>query len=203
MIEYYQQLLQEERDEVTEAIKLLQTQTFVLEKKYDKKAARYVVNRSYRACEKHFDFIKEYFQIADIDVIENRQYGIIGIQSSHSIGDKLSKLTSVFLLLLKLLYDEKMNTASNSIHVYVTLEEIYEKIQIFSLWDNRSISPTDLRRTLSALKKYQVIEVLELMQEVTPETKLIVYPTINMLLHPEAVRNIIAQYQDVEEQEDE
>lgn len=203
MIEYYQQLLQEERDEVTEAIQLLQTQTFVLEKKYDKKAGRYLVNKPYRACEKHYDFIKEYFKIANITVIENRQYGIIGIESSNSLGEKLSKLTSVFLLLLKLLFDEKMNAASNSIHVYVTLEEIYEKIQIFSLWDNRSISPTDLRKTLSVLRKYQVIDVLDLMQEVTPETKLIVYPTIHMLLHPEAVRNIIAQYQDVEEQEDE
>ena len=202
MIEYYQQLLQEERDELTEAIKLLQTQTFVLEKKYDKKAARYITNKPYRACEKHYDFIKEYFKIADIEVVENRQYGIIGIQSSNPIGDKLSKLTSVFMLLLKLLFDEKMNSASNSIHVYVTLEEV-QKIQIFSLWDNKSISPTDLRKTLSVLKKYQLIDVLDLMNEVTPETKLIVYPTINMLLHPEAVRNIIAQYQDVEELEDE
>lgn len=203
MIEYYNQLLKEEQDEVTVAIKLLQSQTFVLERKYDRKTTRYHVNKEYRTCEKHYDFLKAYFGIAGIDLVENRQYGIIGLSSSQNLGEKLSKLTSVFLLLLKLIYDEKMGTASTAIQVYVSLQEVYEKIQLFSLWDNKSISQTDLKRTLSVLKKYQVIEVLDLMQDVNVSTMLIVYPTINLLLHPDVVANMIAQYQEVEEVEDE
>ena len=202
MIEYYNQLFLEEQEELTAAIKLLQSQTFVLEKKYDRTLNRYQINHAYRVCEKHLDFIKAYFKIADLEVIENRQYGIIGIQSSTLQGEKLSRLTSVFILLLKLLYDEKMRTASNSIHVYVSIQEVVEKIQLFGLWDNRAISPTDLRRTLSTLKKYQVIEILDTLQDLTYDTRLIIYPTIHLLLTPEDVAGILSQYQGRKEEDD-
>lgn len=199
MIEYYNQLFLEEQEEVTAAIKLLQSQTFILEKKYDRALNRYQTNHAYRVCEKHLDFIKAYFKIADVEVMENRQYGIIGLRSSSLQGDKLSRLTSVFILLLKLLYDEKMNTASNSVYVYVSIKEVVEKIQLFGLWDNRAISPTDLRKALSTLKKYQVIEILDTLQELTYDTRLIIYPTIHLLLTPEDVAGILAQYQGGEE----
>ncbi len=200
MIEYYNQLFLEEQQELTAAIKLLQAQTFVLEKKYDRVIGRYQINHSYRICEKHLDFIKAYFRIADLEVVENRQYGIIGLQSNTLQGEKLSRLTSVFILLLKLLYDEKMNSVSNSIHVYVSVKEVVEKIQLFGLWDNRAISPTDLRRALSALKKYQVIEILDTLQDITYDTRLIIYPTIHLLLTPEDVAGILSQYQMREEE---
>ncbi len=203
MIGYYEQLMLEEQEELSDAIGLLQSQTYVLEKKYDKRIGRYQTNKAYRVLEKHLDFIKDYFKIARTDVIENTQYGIIGLKSENVQGEKLSKLTSVFVLLLKLLFDEKMGEASNSIHVYVALQEVYEKIQLFHLWDNKSISPTDLRRTLAVLKRYQVIEVLDPMAEVTPETKLIIYPTIHMVLNPEDVGAILEQYRSDEEEENE
>lgn len=199
MIEYYNQLLLEEKEQVTAAIKLLQSQTFVLEKKYDRALNRYQTNHAYRVCEKHLDFIKAYFKIADIEVMENRQFGIIGLKVNSLQGDKLSRLTSVFILLLKLLYDEKMNTASTSVYVYVSIKEVVEKIQLFGLWDNRAISPTDLRKTLSVLKKYQVIEVLDTLQDLTYDTRLIIYPTIHLLLTPEDVTSILSQYQGGEE----
>ncbi len=195
MIEYYHQLFLEEQEELTAAIKLLQSQTFVLEKKYDRTLNRYQTNHAYRVCEKHLDFIKAYFKIADLEVIENRQYGIIGLESPSLQGEKLSRLTSVFILLLKLLYDEKMSTASNSIHVYVSVQEVVEKIQLFGLWDNRAISPTDLRRALSTLRKYQVIEILDTLQDLTYDTRLILYPTIHLLLTAEDVAGILSQYQ--------
>lgn len=196
MIEYYQQLLQEEKDQLTSAIKVLQNQTFVLERKYEKRLGRYLTNPSYRVCERHFDFLYEYFQIADIELVENQQYGIIGIQSNTLQGEKLSKLTSIFLLLLKVLFDEKMSTSSTSVHVYVTLQEIFEKIQLFSLWGNKAISPTDLRKTLAVLRKYQLIDVMDVLEEVTYESRIIIYPTIHLLLQPDAVQAIIKQYQE-------
>ena len=36
MIEYYEQLMNEEQEELTEVIKLLYRQTFLLERKYEK-----------------------------------------------------------------------------------------------------------------------------------------------------------------------
>ncbi len=199
MFPYYNELLDEEKDELKEVIKTLHLQTFILERKYDKKTERYLPNQLYRTCERHLDFLKEYFEIADTLLIENRQYGIMHIVTKNLQGDKLSRLTTVFLLLLKLIFDEQMNTASSSIHVYTCLNEVYEKVQLFRLWNNKSISPTELRKTLAVLKKYQVIEVTEEMGDLEGDTKFIIYPTIHLLLDGQSIAGLIEQYQEEEE----
>ncbi|MDF2513938.1 MAG: hypothetical protein K0S04_3804 [Herbinix sp.] len=199
MFPYYNELLDEEKDELKEVIKTLHLQTYILERKYDKKTERYLPNHLYRTCERHLDFLKEYFKIADMDLIENRQYGIMHIVTQNLQGDKLSRLTTIFLLLLKLIFDEQMNMASSSIHVYTSLNEVYEKVQLFRLWNNKSISPTELRKTIAALKKYQVIEVTEEMGDLEGDTKFIIYPTINLLLDSQSIAGIIEQYQEEEE----
>ncbi len=196
MFPYYNELLDEEKDELREVIKTLYHQTYILERKYDRKTERYLPNRMYRICERHLDFLKEYFKIADIDLLENRQYGIMQIVTQNLQGDKLSRLTTIFLLLLKLIFDEQMNTASSSIHVYSSLNEIYDKIQLFRLWNSKSISPTELRKTMAALKKYQVIEIMDELGELDGDTRFIIYPTINLLLDSQAIGAIIEQYQE-------
>lgn len=199
MFPYYNELLDEEKDELREVIKTLYHQTYILERKYDKKTQRYLPNRSYRICERHLDFLKEYFKIADIDLIENRQYGIMQIVTRNLQGDKLSRLTTIFLLLLKLIFDEQMNMASSSIHVYTSLNEVYEKIQLFRLWNSKSISPTELKKTIAALKKYQIIEITEEMGELEGDTRFIIYPTVNLLLDSQSIGAMLEQYQEEEE----
>ncbi|MGB4660608.1 MAG: DUF4194 domain-containing protein [Mobilitalea sp.] len=200
MIPYYDELLDEEKDDLKEAIQTLFHQTYILERKYDKKTERYLPNKLYRACERHLEFLKEYFGIAEIDMIENRQYGIMHIRTQNLLGDKLSRLTTIFILLLKLIFDEQMNMASSSIHVYTSLNEVYDKIQLFRLWNNKSISLTEVKKTIAALKKYQVIEVTDENSELDGDTKFIIYPTVNLMLNGQAMEGIILQYQEEEEE---
>ncbi len=202
MIPYYKELTEEEQAEVTKTIALLQSQTFVLERRYDRKTARYQYNKEYRICEKHLDFLMDYFKIAGIELIENRQYGVMALRGNQLMGDKLSKLTTIFILLLKLVFEEKMNRVSNSVHVYVSINEIYDKIHLFRLWDNKAIPITELKKTIAVLRKFQIIELLESDGEINGETKLIVYPAINLILSADEVRNTITQYQESEEEED-
>lgn len=202
MISYYNELLDDEKDELTEAIKILINQTYVLERKYDRKMERYLPNQSYRTCERHLDFLKSYFKIAGMELIENRQFGIIHIRTQNLQGDKLSRLTTIFILILKLIFDEQMNTASSSIHVYTSLNEVYDKIQLFRLWNNKSISPTEVRKTIAALKKYQIIEVMDELGDLEGDTRFIIYPTVNLLFDGNSIEGIIEQYQEDEEEED-
>ncbi|MDF2540531.1 MAG: hypothetical protein K0S47_249 [Herbinix sp.] len=199
MFQYYKDLLDEEKEDLTEVIKTLFHQTFLLEKKYDAKAERHLPNKNYRICERHLDFLQEYFGIADIQLVENRQYGIIYLRTGNLQGDKLSKLTTIFILLLKLIFEEKMNTASNSVHVFTTLNEIYDKIQIFRLWNNKSISITEVKKTITVLKKYQIIEIVDEMAYIDGDTRLMIYPTVNLLLDGQSIAAMMEQYQEEEE----
>jgi hypothetical protein len=202
MIEYYNNLPDEEKEELTGVIKVLFSQTFLLERRYDKKTERYLPNRQYRVCEKHLDFLKSYFLIGDVDLVENRQYGIMALRTQNQQGDKLSKLTTIFILLLKLIFEEQMNTVSNSIHVYTTLNEVYDKINLFRLWNNKAIPITEVRKTTAVLKRYQVIELLDETGDLEGDTKIIIYPTVNLVINQQAVADMITQYQENEEEED-
>ncbi len=50
MINYYEELSPEEQRRVTESVQALYRQTFLLERRYDKKTKRYQINREYYEC---------------------------------------------------------------------------------------------------------------------------------------------------------
>ena len=77
MIEYFELLAEEEQQQLTEVVQTVLKQTFVLEKKYEKRTGRFVFNREYRILSKHLEFLKEYFKIAGMELVENIPGGVI------------------------------------------------------------------------------------------------------------------------------
>ena len=151
MIEYFEQLTQEEQEDLTDVIRLLYRQTFLLERKFDKRAGRLQYQREYRICEKHIDFLKMYFQIAGITLCENVHLGLIYIQDEMIWGEKLPRLATIYILLLKLIYDEQMASVSSSSQIVTTLGALNGKAGDFRVL--RSIpSPTEMKRTIAMLK---------------------------------------------------
>lgn len=201
MLTYYRGLLDEEKVRVTDVIKKLLNQTYILERKYDKKTDRYLVNEDYRICERHIEFLKDYFSAANIDLLENRQYNIIYIKSPTLQGEKISQLSTYFILLLKVIYDEQMSTVSNSIQVYTNLGIINEKLQLFRLLKGK-IPVTELRKTIAFLKRYQIVEVIDDVSELDSEIRFIINPIINLLFDGKDILEVIKKYQDSEEEED-
>lgn len=194
MIGYFDELLPEEQAELTDIIRLLYRQTFILERKYDRKTGRYQYNKDFRVCNKHLEFIREYLKIAGIEVRESSQLGVIYMQGEGVVGDKLPRLATLYLLVLKLIYDEQMASVSNSVHIITTLSEIHEKLGNNLGLLAKKPAPTDIRRTLTLLKKYQVIEPLDMMEGADPQTRMIIYPSINVVLFGEEVRGLLASF---------
>ena len=55
MIEYYEQL-----DDIKHVIQTLYRQTFLLERKFEKRTGRMVPVREYRVCSKHREFLRKF-----------------------------------------------------------------------------------------------------------------------------------------------
>ena len=164
MIPYYEELNDEEKNAVTKVIRTLLKQTFVLERKYDKKSGRLVYNKEFRTIDLHQEFLREYFKISGIELRENLHLGVFYIEGETLIGEKISRLSTIYLLILKLLYDEHMAEASSNTSVYTSLGEIHEKINDFHLMRTLP-SITEMRRSIALLKKYQIIEPLDVLEE--------------------------------------
>lgn len=195
MIEYFDLLPEEEQQQLTEVIQTLLKQTFVLERKYEKRTGRFIFNREYRILSKHLEFLKEYFKIAGMEIVENIPSGVIYIRGEGIAPERLSKLATIYLLILKLIYDEQMASASTSINIYITLGEINERVGSFNLLKDRP-SLTEIKRTLVLLKKYQLVEVLDPLEELESETRIIIYPCINMVLLGEEVKHLLESFQE-------
>ncbi len=202
MINYYEELPPEEQRRVTEYIGQLYRQTFLLERRYDRKTKRYQINKDYYQCGKHLEFIKAYFAIMDIEVMENSQIGVIYIRGEQVVGEKLPKLATLYILILKLIYDEQMSTVSTSVNAVTSLGEIHEKLGTYRLLKKQP-SVTEIRRCLALLKRYQLIEPLDILEEMDGQSRLVIYPTVNVVLMGDDVRALIETYTEGDEEDDE
>ncbi len=202
MINYYEELPPEEQRRVTEYIGQLYRQTFLLERRYDRKTKRYQINKDYYQCSKHLEFIKAYFAIMDIEVMENSQIGVIYIRGEQVVGEKLPKLATLYILILKLIYDEQMSTVSTSVNAVTSLGEIHEKLGTYRLLKKQP-SVTEIRRGPALLKRYQLIEPLDILEEMDGQSRLVIYPTVNVVLMGDDVRALIETYTEGDEEDDE
>ena len=202
MITYYDELLQEEQEELREVLKLLYKQTFLLERKYDKKTKRLQFTKEYRIADRHLEFLQEYLKISGIEILTNSSEGIIYIQGEELIGEKLPRLATFYLLLLKLIYEEQMTSASSSINIFTNLGELNEKLNSFRLLRDRP-SPTEMRRSLTLLKKYQMIEILDSLEEISGEIRMMIYPSVKMVLMGSQIRNLLESFSEEPENEEE
>ena len=202
MIEYYEQLSDEEKDYVKRVIQILFRQTFVLERKYEKRTGRFAFQKDYRILNQHLEFLREYFSIAGLELRDNSHMGVFYIQGETVLGEKLPRLATIYLLILKLIYDEQMETASASSYVYTSLGEINEKIGDFALLKNLS-SATEMRKTISLLKKYQIIEPMDVLEDLNEESRMVVYPCINAVLLGADVQKLIETFTEEDERGEE
>ena len=202
MIDYYEALSGAEQVQVSESIRLLYRQTFLLERTYDRKSKRYQTSPEFYQCSQHLEFIRSYFAIMGIEVVENSQLGLIYIRGEQVVGEKLSKLATLYVLILKLIYDEQMSSVSTSVNVVTTLSEINEKIGSYRLL-KRQPSVSDIRRSLAFLKKYQVIEPLDVLEDLDGFSRLVIYPTVNVILMGDDVRALLETFREGEEEDGE
>ena len=198
MIDYYEA----EQAQVSESIRLLYRQTFLLERTYDRKSKRYQTSPEFYQCSQHLEFIRSYFAIMGIEVVENSQLGLIYIRGEQIVGEKLSKLATLYVLILKLIYDEQMSSVSTSVNVVTTLSEINEKIGSYRLLKKQP-SVSEIRRSLAFLKKYQVIEPLDVLEDLDGFSRLVIYPTVNVILMGDDVRALLETFREGEEEDGE
>ncbi len=193
MIEYFEQITQEEQDMLTEVIKTLFSQTYLLERRYDRRTGRMQYVKEYRTCSKHLEFLREYFSIAGITLKENAHMGVVYIQGGQAFTKKLSRLATIYLLVLKLIYDEQMESVSSSSHIVTTLGAMNGKAGEFRVLKSLP-SVTEMRRTIALLRKYQMIEPLETLEEMNEQTRIIIYPCINAVLLGDEIQELLATF---------
>ena len=63
-------------------------------------------------------------------------------------------------------------------------------------------SPTEMRRTVAFLKKYQIVEPVDVMEELDENSRLVIYPCINTVLLGDDIRELLETFSEEEDSGD-
>jgi len=160
------------QEDFTKVANILLSSNFLSKDKKDNSKYYYFV-LNYK---QYFD---EFFAILGDEVIINRDLGMAQLKNNYNPGNlRLKKEETFIILILRILYQEKLiNTTLNNVAM-ITIDEIHNKYQSFGF--KRKIFKTELESALRLFKKYNLIDNLGDMT--MSSTKIIIFPTITMAI---------------------
>ena len=156
--------------------KLLANTYFARDKRDNKEAYYFVV--SYK------DLFEEYFKMMNMNLVVNRDLGTITLENSNSQTIlKLKRDESIMLLIVRLLYHEKLKETSINTNIVISINDLHAKYDMLEI--KRKINKTDLVAMLRLFRRYNLIEPMGDLN--SPNTQIIVFPTILEALKTEQI----------------
>jgi len=168
------------------ANKLL-NQCFLVKKKESTK-------KDYIFIQQNKELFYPYFELLGYQLQINEDQGVIALVNQYGSGRlQLSKYESIMLLIFRLLYLEKRKEIGTfSEEVTVLMEEVREKYAMLKIKARPFMDKTMEKSIISTLKKYNLVMNIE--GDVTQaDTRIIIYPSINMAVRTEDVNDYYNQ----------
>ncbi len=154
--------------------------TFLSRDKKDNKEAYYFL-MSYK------EVFDEFFKILGYEIELDMPTGSVmltGASASNTL--KLRRDETLVLLILRLLYHEKMKDTSLNENIVCQVSDIHEKYDYLEI--KKKLNKTDLISSLRLLKKYNLIEISGDLQ--TSACKVVILPTILMAIRSEDITEV-------------
>lgn len=199
MVSYMEELSVTEAENLKKAIAALFRQTCVLQIKYDPVTLVPRDNLHYEMCVRHKKFIEDYLAVLGCELVHDPQERIFRLKGEGVATEKLSPTTTMIVLLVKMIYRDKI--LGEGLHATVTtLEEIREYGKNTNLLD-RKLNVAEWREALYLMSKHQIIEVPGAIQNIEDKMPIYIYSTINLYCSAADINKLIEEYvEDMEEE---
>jgi hypothetical protein len=185
----YDRLTYREKEQFSMSINLLLSSNFMLRDIYSDQEGATKMNRDYSFVERHQDLVREYLDFSGWNLDIDSRYGVAWVSNRYEITkEKFNKQTTVFLLLLRLIYDEAREELSLKREIVTTVGEITRKMLTIGAYPKKP-SDQDISKSLHLLARYNVIDKLG-GRWADAETRLMIYPTVLFLMSETKVREL-------------
>ncbi|WP_331446175.1 DUF4194 domain-containing protein [Natranaerobius thermophilus] len=173
-VEQYEKMSEKDKEKFQVTANRLLNKTFLV---YGKDKDR----QYYRFVEKNLEVFQGYFSIAKWDLLHHKRLSVFQL---YNIEEKnryrFNLQETIFLLILRLLYDEKQKDLQLTRDIVVAGFEIQEKYMALQIKD-RLPSKEEMRRILRMLSGYSLLE-LKTGDYKDPEAKYVLYPSLKMVV---------------------
>ncbi|MCR5231035.1 MAG: DUF4194 domain-containing protein [Acholeplasmatales bacterium] len=154
--------------------------TFLSRDKKDNKEAYYFL-MSYK------EVFDEFFKILGYEIELDMPTGSVMLSGASAANTlKLRRDETLVLLILRLLYHEKVKDTSLNENIVCQVSDIHEKYDYLEI--KKKLNKTDLISSLRLLKRYNLIEISGDLQ--TSSCKLVILPTILMAIRSEDITEV-------------
>ncbi len=173
-----------EREKFRIAANKLLNQCFLLKKKED-------TRKDYIFVRENKELFSQYFDLLGYKVRINEDQGVIALAGDYETGRlQLTKLESIELLILRLLYIEKRKEISSSYEdVVVLMEEIREKYSLLKIKSKPVMDKGMEKRMIALFRKYNIIKNLD--SDVNQaDARIVIYPSVLMAVTVEDINEL-------------
>ncbi len=197
MLNYMETLSPSEADAVRKTIQALFRQTCILQVKCDPATLLQRDDPRYKVCARHREFIADYLEVLGCELVHDPQEHIFRIQGDGVPVEKMSLTATRLVLLMKLIYHEKI--MGEGLHATVTnLEEIREYGKNTNLI-TRKLTGQEWQEALVLMKTHQMIELPGAVANLEDRTPIYLYGTVNLFCTGADIHELVKRYQTEEE----
>ena len=180
MLDSYERLTNVQKATFKDIANKLLASTFLARDKKDNKDNYYFVV-SYK------EVFDEFFAILGYEVKLDQGVGAIMLKSDQNTGFlKLRRDETIILLILRILYHERLKETSLNENVVITVLDIHEKYNFLEI--KKRINKTD---SVSALRLFRRFNLIETIGDITmSNTKVVIMPTILYAINTEEITEV-------------
>ncbi len=191
MLEAYANMNVTQQTQFKDTANKLLANTFLCRDKKDNKENYYF----FISFKEVFD---EFFQILGYEITLDSNTGSVmlsGASASNTL--KLKRDESLILLILRLLYHEKMKDTSLNENIVCTIGDIHTKYDYLEI--KKKLNKTDLISAIRLLRRYNLIEVTG---DVTTSTcRIVILPTILLAIRSEDINEVYQTIQHINQED--
>ncbi len=188
-LEKYQKLSSIDRDKFGELANELLNKNFILAYHYDNKNRVRRPNSNYNFIVRNFEIFENYFKMTHYKLERDDNYHVISLANELGYNhQKMDKFTTLFLLTLRLMYDEAKEQAATSEVVYTTTSQIIYKMIDLKLIDKK---PT-IKATVDVLRFMISHNIITKIDKSLDDfsANLVILPTILFVISNEKINAI-------------
>lgn len=192
MFAYLQEVSVTEAELIRRTIQALFRQTCILQVKYDPATLTPRDNPQYEVCSRHRNFIEDYVSVLGCELTHDAQEHIFRLKGEGLPAEKLNRSATVILLLIKLIYRDRIMGEGLGAPV-TTLREIREYGRNTNLITER-LNVSEWRAALYIMRMHQVIDVPGAVRDVEDDTPIYIYSTVNLYVTAGDIGALIREY---------
>lgn len=191
-LELYKSFNDKNKEDFITVINRLLFTNYIVERTYERGKA--VTNPDYRFISYNKAVCAEYLEMIGWELVSDELNGVYSIKNDYfSNSISMNRTTSLILLSIRLIFEEKISKSSYQKDVMIQLSEIFAKFEAFKIFD-RIPPAADLKEAFALLHRFNIIDKIQ-GDYPSPDCIIVIYPSITHAITNKDVTHILAQYE--------